>query len=60
MVTEGSYTDGKRWIMYRLVESLCHIPKTKVTLCVNYTTIKNVLLPFRNIIFIKLCKYILI
>lgn len=27
--------------MYKLVELLCHIPETNITLCVNYTHIKK-------------------
>lgn len=39
MVKDSSYTCGKHTIFYKEVESLSYIPKTSVTLCVNYTQI---------------------
>lgn len=39
--TEGSRAWGEHSIPYRFVESLCCVPETNVTLCVNYTSIKN-------------------
>ena len=41
MVTDSSYTCDEHSITQRLVE-LCSTPKTNVTLCVNYTSIKNI------------------
>ena len=42
MTTDGDYTyGGEHSIMYRIVESLCCIPETTVTLYVNYTLVKN-------------------
>lgn len=32
---------GEHGITYRLVESLCGTPETKVALCVNYSSIKK-------------------
>lgn len=40
MVTDGGYT-CEHSLVYRLVQSLCHTPETKVTLYVNYTSIKK-------------------
>lgn len=40
MVTDDSYTCAKNSVRYRVLESLCCMPETKVT-CVNYTSIKN-------------------
>jgi len=42
-MTDGSYTCGEHNITYRLIESLCCIPETNVTLCVDYTSIKMVI-----------------
>lgn len=28
MVSEGDYTCGKHWVIYRLVESVCCTPET--------------------------------
>ena len=39
--TDGSHTCGEHSIMYKLVQSLSCTPETNVTLCVNYTRIKN-------------------
>ena len=41
-MTEGEYTyHGEHCIMYRIVKSLCHVPKTNITLIFNYTSIIN-------------------
>ena len=54
MVTDGATHGVRHNIKYRLVESLCCIPETNVTLYVNYTSIKNKIkhksqkMPFRN------------
>lgn len=37
MVTDGGYTSGENNIMSREVESLCCVPDTNITLCINYT-----------------------
>ena len=39
MVTDGSYTCGEHSIMYIVVESLCFMPETHVTLYINYISI---------------------
>jgi len=36
MGTDGNHTCGEHSIMYRVVESICCTPETKVRLCVNY------------------------
>ena len=41
MVTHGNYACSEHGIRYRLGKSLCCTPKTNVTLCVNYTSIKK-------------------
>ena len=36
---DGDYTyPGKHSIMYRIIESLCCIPETNITLYINYTS----------------------
>ena len=40
-MTDGDYTYGEHWVMYRIVESLCCTPETTVTLCVSHTSIKK-------------------
>ena len=39
MVTDGNYTCGEYSITYRTMESLCCIPETNVTFCVNHSSI---------------------
>ena len=41
MVTDGSYAYREHSITHRVVESLCCIPETNVTLYVNYTQVKK-------------------
>lgn len=41
MGTDDSYIRGECSILYRLVQSQCYIPETKVTLCSNYIQIKQ-------------------
>ena len=38
LVTDWSHTCGEHSIMYKVVEELCCMPETSVTLCVNYTS----------------------
>ena len=56
MVTDGRHTCGKHSIMYKLVESPCYMAETKVTLCVNYISIKKKTIPF--MIVSKRIKYL--
>lgn len=35
-MTDGRYTSGEHTITYKLMESLCYTPETKVTSCVNF------------------------
>ena len=42
MVTVGNQTHyGDQFIMYKNVESLCHVPEINMILKVNYTSIKK-------------------
>lgn len=41
MATYGNYTYGEHFVMYVIVGSLCHTPKTNVVLPVNYASVKN-------------------
>ena len=42
MMTSGSCTCDEHGIMHRVVKPLCCTSETNVTLCVNYTQIKNI------------------
>ena len=40
-MTNGSYAYDENIIVYRVFESLCCTPETKVTFCINYTQMKG-------------------
>ena len=42
-MTDGNYTCGEHNIIYKTVESLYCTPKTNLTLCPNYTSVKKII-----------------
>lgn len=43
-MTDGSYGCGEHSVTYREIDSLCFTSETNVTLCVNHTYIKKLIL----------------